>query len=78
MAAAAAPAPAHGVKEKLARKPAKLGIAIFGVALLIGFVYAAAHLIADLSTVHSTSFIYPFLRLACALLIALGFEFPQF
>src|SRR5215469_13075992 len=74
MSAAAAPAPAHGVKEKLERKPAKIGIAIFGVALLIGFVYAAAHLISDLSTVHTTS-IYPFILLACALLIALGFYF---
>ena len=44
------------------------------MALLIGFVCAAAHLISDLSTVHSTS-IYPFVLLACALLIALGFEF---
>jgi len=74
MAAAAVPAPAPGVREKLARKPAKIGIAIFGVALLIGFVYAAAHLVSDLSTVHTTS-IYPFVLLACALLIALGFEF---
>src|SRR5215468_725764 len=76
MAAAAAPAPAptHAVKEKLERKPAKLGIAIFALALLIGFVYAAAHLISDLQTVHSTS-IYPFVLLAVALLIALGFEF---
>ena len=43
MAAAAAPAPAHAVKEKLERKPAKIGIAIFGVALLLvwaGFVEA--------------------------------------
>src|SRR5215470_18861261 len=74
MAAAAAPAPAHAIKDKLDRKPAKLGIAIFALALLIGFVYAAAHLISDLQTVHSTS-IYPFVLLAVALLIALGFEF---
>ena len=74
MAAAAVPAPTHAVKEKLERKPAKLGIAIFAVALMIGFVYAAAHLISDLRTVHATS-IYPFVLLGCALLIALGFEF---
>ena len=41
---------------------------------MIGFVYAAAHLISDLRTVHATS-IYPFVLLGCALLIALGFEF---
>ena len=70
MATAAAPA----VQTKLARKPGKIGIAIFGIALLTGFIYAAIHLATDLSTVHSTS-IYPFFLLGFALLIALGFEF---
>jgi PiT family inorganic phosphate transporter len=72
MATAAAPAPA--IQTKLARKPGRIGVAIFGVALLIGFIYSVAHLASDLSTVRSTS-IYPFLLLGCALLIALGFEF---
>jgi len=72
---APAPSPAtHGVHEKLSRSPGKLGIVIFGAALAIGFVYAAAHLIADLSTVHSPT-IFPFVLLGVALLVALGFEF---
>lgn len=64
----------HGVHEKLSRSPGKIGVAIFGVALTIGFVYAGAHLISDLSTVHSPT-IFPFVLLGVALLVALGFEF---
>jgi PiT family inorganic phosphate transporter len=58
----------------MSRGPGKIGVAIFGVALTIGFVYAAAHLISDLSTVHSPT-IFPFVLLGVALLVALGFEF---
>ena len=65
---------AHGVHDKLSRGPGKIGTAIFGVALAIGFVYAAAHLISDLAVVHSPS-IFPFVLLGVALLVALGFEF---
>jgi PiT family inorganic phosphate transporter len=52
----------HGVHEKMSHGPGKIGVAIFGVALTIGFVYAAAHLISDLSTVHSPT-IFPFVLL---------------
>jgi inorganic phosphate transporter, PiT family len=71
MASAAA---ATAVQAKLDRKPGKIGMAIFGLALIIGFVYAGMHFAEDISTVHSTS-VYPFLLLGFALLIALGFEF---
>jgi PiT family inorganic phosphate transporter len=64
----------HGVHAKLSKSPGKVGVAIFLVALTIGFVYAAAHLISDLSTVHSPT-IFPFVLLGVALLVALGFEF---
>jgi len=47
---------------------------VFGVILLVGVVYAGAHLISDLSGVHSAS-VLPFLLLGLALLVALGFEF---
>jgi PiT family inorganic phosphate transporter len=70
MATAAAP----GIESKLSKKPGKIGMALFGVALIIGFVYSAAHLLSDLSTVHAPS-VYPFVLLGIALLIALGFEF---
>ncbi len=62
------------VHEKLSRGPGKIGTAIFVGVLAIGFVYAAYHLISDLSVVHSSS-IFPFVLLGLALLVALGFEF---
>ncbi|MGA2115406.1 MAG: inorganic phosphate transporter [Bryobacteraceae bacterium] len=51
-----------------------IGMLIFAVALVIGFVYAASELLRDLENVHPTS-IYPFILLGLALTIALGFEF---
>src|SRR5271165_1798512 len=72
--ATAASAVGSTVHEKLNKSPGKLGMALFGIALVIGFGYAAMHLVSDLSTVHSES-IYPFVLLGTALLIALGFEF---
>lgn len=71
---ATAPATHVAVKEKLARKPGRLGMLIFGLALIVGFIYAASQLLSDLSEVHPTS-VYPFVLLGVALLIALGFEF---
>jgi len=70
MATGAAPA----LEQKLSKSPSKIGIAIFGVALLIGLIYTIASLVGDLGAVRSTSF-FPFLLLGVALLIALGFEF---
>jgi inorganic phosphate transporter, PiT family len=54
--------------------PAKIGMGIFGVALVIGLIYAATHLLRDLADVHPTSAL-PFILLGVALLTALGFEF---
>jgi inorganic phosphate transporter, PiT family len=54
--------------------PAKIGMGIFGVAVVIGLVYAGTHLLRDLSDVHPTSAL-PFILLGIALLTALGFEF---
>src|SRR5580700_1051138 len=54
--------------------PAKIGMAIFGVALVIGLVYSGTHLLRDLADVHPTSWL-PFVLLGVALLTALGFEF---
>jgi inorganic phosphate transporter, PiT family len=59
---------------KLRRSPGKIGMIVFGVVLIIGFVYAGWHLLRDLSTMHSTS-VLPFVLLGVALLVALGFEF---
>ena len=62
------------MEAKLAKRPGRLGVIIFGAALLVGLVYAASHLISDLSGVRTTSW-FPFLSLGVALLVALGFEF---
>jgi PiT family inorganic phosphate transporter len=66
--------PSSAVHAKLSKSPGKIGAGIFLGALAIGFVYAAYHLVSDLSTVHSSS-IFPFVLLGIALLVALGFEF---
>jgi inorganic phosphate transporter, PiT family len=60
--------------EKLARKPSAAGMIVFGLILAAGMFYVARHLSSDLSVEKATS-IRPFLMLAGALLIALGFEF---
>ncbi|MFZ0758318.1 MAG: inorganic phosphate transporter, partial [Candidatus Sulfotelmatobacter sp.] len=60
--------------QKLSRSPGKLGMLIFGVVLAVGVAYAGSSLVHDLSAVHSAS-ILPYLLLAVALLVALGFEF---
>jgi inorganic phosphate transporter, PiT family len=64
----------RAIDAKMARKPGTAPIVIFSVVLLGGLIYALTHLISDLSVVQTTS-IRPFIFLAGALLIALGFEF---
>ena len=62
---------------KIASNPSKvgkIGVWIFGAALVVGFVYAGMHLVGDLAAIHATS-VLPFLLLGIALLVALGFEF---
>jgi PiT family inorganic phosphate transporter len=54
--------------------PGKIGMIVFGIVLVIGFAYAASHLLGDLSTMHSESAM-PYILLGIALLVALGFEF---
>ncbi len=61
--------------EKLEKSPAgRWGAIVFGVMLVVGIVYIATHLGADLAVVHSAS-VFPFVLLGIALFIALGFEF---
>ena len=68
------PKPTSAVHAKLAGKPGKLGMAIFGIALTVGLGYAGSQLLSDLADVHPTSAM-PFILLGIALLVALGFEF---
>jgi inorganic phosphate transporter, PiT family len=60
--------------SKLKGGPGMIGVMIFGVALLIGFIYAGFHLIGDLRGTHLES-VMPYVLLGVALLTALGFEF---
>jgi PiT family inorganic phosphate transporter len=68
--ATAAPA----LKKKMSGNPGKIGIAVFGVALVAGLIYIATSLTTDLGTIHVTS-AGPYVLLGIALLTALGFEF---
>ena len=60
--------------RKLTKAPSRAGIAIFLLALAGGLCYIAFHVARDLDSVTTTS-IWPYLLLALALMIALGFEF---
>lgn len=55
-------------------KAGRIGVTVFWIALLLGTIYVAVELIADLSAVHSAA-VLPFVLLGVALLVALGFEF---
>src|ERR1700735_3818549 len=59
---------------KIGAGPGRIGMLVFGVALVIGLIYAGGHLLSDLSQMHATS-VGPYVLLGVALLIALGFEF---
>ena len=61
--------------KKLKDSPAgRYGAIAFGIALVVGVIYIARNLGADLSLVHSAT-VLPFILLGVALFIALGFEF---
>lgn len=68
------PVAAPALEAKLGKGPGKLGVLIFVVVLMVGVIYAASHLLSDLSGVHNNS-IMPYVLLGVALLVALGFEF---
>jgi PiT family inorganic phosphate transporter len=62
------------VERRTKKRSSKTGIALFLGALLGGLGYIAIHVARDLTNVTITS-VWPYLLLALALLIALGFEF---
>jgi inorganic phosphate transporter, PiT family len=66
--------PTTALDKKMSGGPGRIGMLIAGVALVVGLIYAGAHLLSDLATVHPTSYL-PFLLLGVALLTALAFEF---
>jgi PiT family inorganic phosphate transporter len=70
----AASATAPALQQKMSRNPGKIGMAVFGVALIVGLIYTIISLARDLQVERGTS-IYPYILLGVALLVALGFEF---
>jgi inorganic phosphate transporter, PiT family len=60
--------------SKMTSRPGRVGVLIFGIAMIIGFIYAGSHLIGDLRGFHPAGAL-PFILLGIALLTALGFEF---
>src|SRR5262245_21559179 len=52
----------------------RVGLVIFGTALVLGVIYVASQLLSDLATVRAPS-VFPYLLLGVALFVALGFEF---
>ncbi len=62
------------INAKLSRSPGAIGMLIFGAILVVGVIYSGFHLLNDLSAMHETS-VLPYILLAIALLVALGFEF---
>src|ERR1700735_2177118 len=59
---------------KIGAGPGRIGMLVFGVALVVGLIYAGGHLLSDLRQMHSAA-VGPYVLLGVALLIALGFEF---
>src|SRR6202044_1074936 len=70
MAAGTAPALEH----KMSKSPGMMGVAVFGVALVVGRIYTIISLARDLQAERGTS-VFPYVLLGVALLVALGFEF---
>ncbi len=68
------PAIKSGLNEKLSKTPGKLGTAAFLAALALGLGYVGVQLVDDLTRAPATN-ILPYILLALALLVALGFEF---
>ncbi len=60
--------------SKMDQRPGKIGMVVFGIALLGGLGYAAGQIIHDLSRSPQPT-VWPYVLLGVALLIALGFEF---
>ncbi len=68
------PRTTSALDSKITRTPGKIGAVLFGLALVIGAIYAGSHLLSDLAHSEKTSTL-AYVLLGVALLIALGFEF---
>jgi inorganic phosphate transporter, PiT family len=68
------PSSSTSILDRSFKTSSRTGVVVFLLALIGGFCYIAYHLASDLDTVTITS-IWPYMLLALALFIALGFEF---
>ncbi len=68
--------PGHSslLDRRLTKRPSRIGVWIFLLALIAGLGYIAVHLARDLGTV-TVNGVWPYLLMGVALTIALGFEF---
>jgi inorganic phosphate transporter, PiT family len=73
-AAPIAPPAKHSVHDKLAKKPSKTGLLIFGLVLVGGLIFIGSSIARDLSGTPLLA-TWPYILLGIALLTALGFEF---
>jgi PiT family inorganic phosphate transporter len=69
-----APSSKHSVHDKLAKKPSKAGLLIFGLVLVGGLIFIGSSIARDLSGTEVLA-TWPYVLLGIALLTALGFEF---
>ena len=69
-----APPSKHSVHDKLAKKPSKAGLLIFGLVLVGGLIFIGSSIAKDLSGTEILA-TWPYVLLGIALLTALGFEF---
>ena len=60
--------------QKLKKSPGVVGVLVFGAALVVGLAYVGSQVARDLSSTHLLT-AWPYILLAAALFIALGFEF---
>src|SRR5271163_2554761 len=73
-AAPIAPPAKHSVHDKLAKKPSRAGLLIFGLVLVGGLIFIGSSIARDLSGTPLLA-TWPYILLGIALLTALGFEF---
>ncbi len=66
--------PVSLIDQKMGKSPGKIAMAIFGIAVAGGIIYAGIRLGSDLAQTHYPT-VWPYILLGLALLIALGFEF---
>jgi inorganic phosphate transporter, PiT family len=69
-----APPSKHSVHDKLAKKPSKAGLLIFGLVLVGGLIFIGSSIARDLSGTEILA-TWPYVLLGIALLTALAFEF---